>query len=185
MTSGASNDDVKINKLFDVSDLTCVVTGGGTGIGLMITQALCSNGAKVYITGRREDALKKVVEQYSSGPGKIVALPGDISDKSQVLKLAKEVGEKEPKGIHLLVNNAGIARDDETKFSTAGEPDMSSAQAISEHFLKSEPEHWQETFKTNLTGQFFTSMAFLPLLSKGTELKPGYSTSIVNITSIS
>ena len=68
-----SNEELKLSKLFDVSKFTCVVTGGGTGIGLMITQALASNGAKVYITGRREEALKTVVEKYNTGPGKIIA----------------------------------------------------------------------------------------------------------------
>ena len=68
-----SNEDLKVSKLFDVSRLTAVVTGGGTGIGLMITQALVSNGAKVYITGRREEALENVVKHYNTGPGKIVA----------------------------------------------------------------------------------------------------------------
>jgi len=68
-----SNEELELSKLFDVSNFTCVVTGGGTGIGLMITQALVSNGAKVYITGRREDALETVVDQYNTGPGKIIA----------------------------------------------------------------------------------------------------------------
>lgn len=68
-----SNDSLKLPKLFDVSHITAVVTGGGSGIGLMITQALVANGAKVYITGRREEALETVVEKYNTGPGKIVA----------------------------------------------------------------------------------------------------------------
>lgn len=68
-----SNEELKLDKLFDVSKFTAVVTGGGTGIGLMITQALVVNGARVYITGRREEALQKVVDQYNTGPGKIVA----------------------------------------------------------------------------------------------------------------
>src|SRR4051794_36803920 len=55
--ASSQRSNLQISKLFDVSKLTAVVTGGGTGIGLMITQALQSNGAKVYITGRREEAL--------------------------------------------------------------------------------------------------------------------------------
>ena len=82
----------------------------------MITQALVSNGAKVYITGRRQEKLQGVIDQYNTGPGSIHALPGDISDKTEIQRLAKELSSKEPKGIHLLVNNAGIARDDNTKF---------------------------------------------------------------------
>lgn len=180
-----SNEDLKASKLFDVSSFTAVVTGGGTGIGLMITQALVSNGAKVYITGRRQDALSKVVEQYNTGPGKIIALPGDISSKDDVKRLAEELASKESRGIHLLVNNAGIARDDNTRFSQAGTPDWTSAKAISEHFMQSEPEQWAQTFDTNVTGQFFTTMAFLPLLEKGRDVSPGYSSSVVNVASIS
>jgi len=180
-----SNDELKASNLFNVSNLNAVVTGGGTGIGLMITQALASNGAKVYITGRRKDALNKVVEQYGGGPGKIVALPGDISSKDEVKRLMNEVAKKESKGIHLLVNNAGIARDDNTGFSKAGKPDSTSAQAISDHLMQSEPEQWAETLQTNLTAQFFMTAAFLPLLAKGRDVTPGYTSSVVNTASIS
>ncbi|KAL8721154.1 MAG: hypothetical protein Q9225_002112 [Loekoesia sp. 1 TL-2023] len=188
-----SNEDLKLNKLFDVSKFTAVVTGGGTGIGLMITQGLVANGAKVYITGRREEALNNVVNQYNTGPGRIISLPGDISKKDEVKRLADEVASKEPNGIHLLVNNvltampmlAGIARDDNTRFSTNGKLDFSSAQSVSEHLMSSEPEHWAETFQTNLTAQYFVTAALLPILAKGRDVTPGYSTSVVNIASIS
>jgi len=139
---------------------------------------------KSLVTGRREEALQKVVETYNTGPGKIVALPGDISNKCDVERLAKEVGSKEPKGIHLLVNNAGVARDDNTRFSKAGKPDFSSAEAISEHLMQSQPEQWAETFQTNITAQFFMAAAFLPLLAKGREVMPGYTTSVVSLPSL-
>ncbi|KAI6600007.1 hypothetical protein MCOR04_002307 [Pyricularia oryzae] len=185
MTSFHSNEELKSNVLFDVSHVTAVVTGGGTGIGLMIAQALQSNGAKVYITGRRKEALDNVVKEYSTGPGQIIALPGDITSKDECVRLAREVGEKEPKGIHLLVNNAGVARDDKTKFSSAGEPDFTSADAVSEHLLKSDPAAWDETFKTNVTAHYFMSAAFIPLLGKARAETPGYSSQIVNVSSIS
>lgn len=189
-TSHFSNDDLKVSRLFDVSKITAVVTGGGTGIGLMCTQALAANGATVYITGRRKEALDKVVEEYSQG-GKIIALPGDITSKEECLRLAKEVGEKEPKGIHLLVNNAGIARDDNTKLSENPPDDWNSADSLQKHMLQSEPAAWEETYKTNVIAQFFMSAAFVPLLAKanqaGYEPYPGikYTSSIVNISSIS
>ncbi|KAK5152906.1 hypothetical protein LTS14_008014 [Recurvomyces mirabilis] len=62
---------------------------------------------------------------------------------------------------------------------------MSDAEAISQHFLKSEEQQWQDTFQTNVFGQFFMSMAFLPLLAKGREITPGYTSQIVNVSSIS
>lgn len=100
-------------------------------------------------------------------------------------RLVKEIESKEPKGIHLLVNNAGIARDDNTKFSTAGQPEMKDAAVISAHFMKSDPQAWADTFATNVTAGFFMSVAFLPLLAKGTESTPGYASSVVNVSSIS
>lgn len=50
---------------------------------------------------------------------------------------------------------------------------------------KSQPENWTETFQTNIVAQFFTTAAFLPLLAKGGESAPSYSSSVVNIASIS
>ncbi|KLO94747.1 related to NAD(P)H-dependent oxidoreductase [Fusarium fujikuroi] len=184
-THHAKNEVLKAAALFDVSHITAVVTGGATGIGLMITQALQSNGAKVYITGRRKEVLEQTQKTYGTGPGSIHVLPGDVSEKDEAIRLAEEVGKKEPNGIHLLVNNAGIAEDDNTKFSSAGEPDMSNAKALSEHFLKTEPQQWAATLKTNVTGPYYMSMAFLPLLAKGRETTSGYSSQIINVSSIS
>ena len=62
---------------------------------------------------------------------------------------------------------------------------MNSAEAISKHFLRSEEQQWQETFRINVMGQYFMSMAFLPLLARGTSSTPGYSSSVVNVSSIS
>ncbi|KAJ9421215.1 hypothetical protein FOXG_02731 [Fusarium oxysporum f. sp. lycopersici 4287] len=184
-THHAKNEVLKAAALFDVSHITAVVTGGATGIGLMITQALQSNGAKVYITGRRKEVLEQTQKTYGTGPGSIHVLPGDVSERDEAIRLAEDVGNKEPNGIHLLVNNAGIAEDDNTKFSSAGEPDTSDAKALSEHFLKTEPQQWADTLKTNVTGPYYMSMAFLPLLAKGRETTPGYSSQIVNVSSIS
>ncbi|KAJ4256040.1 hypothetical protein NW762_009114 [Fusarium torreyae] len=184
-THKAVNQALKASSLFDVSHITAVVTGGATGIGLMITQALQSNGAKVYITGRRKEVLEQTQKTYGTGPGSIHVLPGDVSSKDEAIRLANEVSQREPKGIHLLVNNAGIAEDDNTKFSSAGEPDMTDPKAISEHFLKTEPDQWADTMRTNVTGPYWMSVAFLPLLAKGRDVTPGYSSQIVNVSSIS
>ncbi|KAK5117585.1 hypothetical protein LTR62_005007 [Meristemomyces frigidus] len=184
-SSKHTNEQLTANELFGVSHVTAVVTGGGTGIGLMITQALVANGAKVYITGRREQVLEDTVRQYNTGAGSLHALPGDVSTKEGAIKLAKDIEQKEPQGIQLLVNNAGIARDDNTKFSANGQPDMTDAEAISKHFLNSEEKQWQDTFQTNVYAQYFMSMAFLPLLAKGGKVTPGYTSQVVNVSSIS
>ena len=49
------------------------MTGGGTGIGLMCTQALAANQAKVYITGRRMEVLENAAESHDpKGGGQII-----------------------------------------------------------------------------------------------------------------
>ena len=188
-TSNFTNEQLKISSLFDVSQLKCVVTGGGTGIGLMCTQALAANGATVYITGRRKEVLDKAASTYS-GPGKIIAIEADVSKKEECLRLAQEIASKES-CIHLLVNNAGIARDDNTKLSNNEPLSWEDAEALQKHMLDSDPDSWRNTFDTNVIAPFFVAAAFVPLLAKanqaGYEPFKGlkYTSSIVNISSIS
>jgi len=67
------------------------------------TQALAANGAKVYIVGRRKEALDRVVSVYSPNvDGQIIALPGDVTDKSDIKRLAEEIKQREG-GLHILV----------------------------------------------------------------------------------
>ena len=53
------------NSLFSLEGRIALVTGGGTGIGLMIAHGLAAAGAKVYITGRRPDVLEKVAADWN------------------------------------------------------------------------------------------------------------------------
>ncbi|GAA6007190.1 hypothetical protein JCM11491_003037 [Sporobolomyces phaffii] len=176
------------SKLFSVKGLVCVVSGGGSGIGLMATQALSANGARVYILGRREEYLATVVEKYGKGiDGEIIPMPGDMTVKADVVRIAKEIGDREG-GIHLLVNNAGIAGE-RTQLDK-----LDTARAFSEAHLEEQTyEGWDDVFRTNATSGFMMSMAFLPLLEKftkggdpkGKAIYEDYRTGIINITSIS
>lgn len=65
----AFQGDLHAQTLFEVKDLAAVVTGGGSGIGLMAAHTLANNGARVYILGRRLDVLQRAAEKYSGGNG--------------------------------------------------------------------------------------------------------------------
>lgn len=67
----------RITNLFNVKGQVAFVTGGGTGIGLMISQALAANGMKVYIGGRRTDVIEKTAKTYE---GEII--PVEVSQAS-------------------------------------------------------------------------------------------------------
>lgn len=69
MPAKANTSDLRVEKLFSVKDYVCVVTGGGSGIGLMASQALAANGAKVYIVGRRQDVLENAAKSHSPDQG--------------------------------------------------------------------------------------------------------------------
>ncbi|CCX13055.1 hypothetical protein FPQ18DRAFT_420402 [Pyronema domesticum] len=183
MSDVDSSNPLLAQHLFTTPSFKAVVTGGGTGIGLMITQALAANGATVYITGRRSSVLETTASTYE---GKIIPMTADHRSQDSIQALVKEISQKEPNGIHLLVNNAGVAEEQSTTaFSTDKDLDFTNAEAVSEHLKKSRPEDWQKTMETNVAAVYFTAVNFIPLLAKGTANTRGYSSSIVNICSIS
>lgn len=81
----SNNPELEMGQVFDVKGKVALVTGGGSGIGLMITQTLAVNGAKVYIVGRTEEKLEKVVEAHGQNiAGQIIPIVGDVSTKEGV-----------------------------------------------------------------------------------------------------
>lgn len=180
-TSASSDTDeknLKASSLFSVDGLIAVVTGGGTGIGLMAAKALAVNGAKVYIVGRREETLKKTAEEH--GGGRLIPLAGDVTSKDSIQQLVAKIKEKEG-CLDLLVNNAGISGPKHEIHE-----DKSNAEHVSQCLWEGQKfEEWGELYATNVSSIYFTSVAFLPLLQEGTKRKKGYSSSILNISSIS
>lgn len=198
VNSNSSSAKFASKNLFNVEGWTCVVTGGATGIGLMIAQAFANNGARVYIVGRRAEALQTAVEKWGTllahPEGKLIPLTADITNKASIEKLVKDIGNRE-KTIDVLVNNAGIS-----PHTSDVEKGQESAEALQKELWAEKQEDWEATFRTNVIGYvplqpflrlsltdrgryFFTTVAFLPLLSAaGTS---GHTGSVINISSIS
>ncbi|CAG8233099.1 unnamed protein product [Penicillium nalgiovense] len=180
MSAQESNRSFKLETLFNLKGRVALVTGGGSGIGLMATQALAVNGAKVYITGRTEEKLDRVAELYSKEiPGQIIPIAADVTSKESIQKLVDEISAKESK-LHILINNAGIS-------SPTQNTDPADPKALQEELFNNQStvEEWEQVMRTNVTQLFFTTTAFLPLLNKGTEDEHAWSSTVVNISSIS
>lgn len=106
-----------------------LITGGGTGIGLAIAQALAGEGAQVTITGRRQAVLDRV-----SGEG-ITGLAMDVRDEAEVIaKVEMAVRARGP--VQICVANAGIAE--------------------GRTLHKTSLEFWRNMMSTNLDGAFLT-----------------------------
>ncbi|KAL4870147.1 hypothetical protein BDV12DRAFT_184734 [Aspergillus spectabilis] len=181
MAATSSNDHFSLESLFSVKGKVALITGGGSGIGLMATQALAKNGAKVYITGRTEEKLDKVVELYNKNIlGEIIPIAADVTKKDSIKQLVKEIESRE-KYLSILINNAGVSSATQT---TEHEDPVDLRKSLFED-ASSDMEEWDKTYRTNVVQCFFTTAAFLPLLEKGSNVEKGWSSTVINISSIS
>ncbi|KAH9480252.1 Short-chain dehydrogenase/reductase VdtF [Psilocybe cubensis] len=154
------------SNLFDVEGLVVVITGGGTGIGLMMARALENNGASVYIVGRRLEVLERAAAENNNFD-KIFPIEGDVTDRDSLLNVVEEVRSRHGY-IDLLINNAGIARNlyphplpspsDEVNVGSPPSPPASPARSPNVPSIKAfqnalwdcgSPEDFAETFLTN------------------------------------
>jgi len=168
--------------LFDVKGLVAVITGGGTGIGLMMAKALEHNGATVYIIGRRLNVLEKAARENSLH-NKIMPLQGDVTSKESLQHVTSTI-KSQTGYINLLINNSGIAG-----FGIASPLKASqSAKQFTELFwARASMESFTKVFEVNVTGVFYTTLAFLELLDAGNEKGrglDGVSSQVISISSI-
>jgi NAD(P)-dependent dehydrogenase (short-subunit alcohol dehydrogenase family) len=121
-----------------------VITGGNSGIGLATAQQFVSDGAYVFITGRRQSELDSAATQI--GKNNVTAVQGDVSNLADLDRLYAKV--KEQKGhINILFANAGI-------FGAAPLGEISE-------------EHFDKMFGVNVKGLLFTVQKALPLFQDG------------------
>ncbi|KAF7861783.1 hypothetical protein EAF04_007666 [Stromatinia cepivora] len=150
-------------NLFNVNGLVAVITGGGTGIGLMMTRALALNGAaKVYIIGRRKEPLEAAAASIDTG--NVIPIVGDVTDKDVVASIVSRI-ESEVGYINLLVANSGMAGPQATKPPTAS----SSLSEFTSAYGTASMSEMTKTFELNTVAVYSCIMAFLDLLDKGNK----------------
>ncbi len=123
-----------------------VITGGSAGIGLGAAKRFVEEGAKVFITGRRQSELDKAVAEIG---GDVTAIRAEAASLADIDRVYEIVGQKAGR-IDVLFANAGIY-----EFGPLGE--------ITE-------EHFDKTFNTNVRGVLFAVQKALPLLSRGSSV---------------
>lgn len=153
---------VEATTLFNVKDLVAVVTGGGSGIGLMMAKALALNGAhKVYIIGRREVNLQIAAKE--SPYGNIVPLVGDVTSKSDLERIAKQI-QQEVGYVNVLIANSGIS---------GAQVEGLTKETPIEEFQKAlwslDFQDYTQVFAVNCSAVFFSAVAFLGLLDAGNK----------------
>ena len=123
-----------------------LVTGGNSGIGLATAKAFVSEGAYVFITGRRETELAAAAKEIGRN---VTGVQGDVSNLRDLDRLFAQV--KQQKGrLDIVFANAGVA-----KFAAFG--------TITE-------ELYDWTFDINVKGLLFTVQKALPLLPDGASI---------------
>jgi len=121
-----------------------VITGGNSGIGLATAQLFVTEGAYVFITGRRQSELDAAVKQI--GKNNVTGVQGDVSNLADLDRLYDAV--KQQKGrIDVLFANAGII-------------ELSPIGSITE-------SHYDKIFNVNVKGLLFTVQKALTLFQDG------------------
>ena len=129
-----------------LAEKVAVVTGGSTGIGLAIAKRFASEGAIVYITGRRQAELDAAVSQIG---GRATGARVDSADVGQLQALYARIEQAHGK-IDVLVANAGGG-----SLLPLG------------HITEA---HYEDTFSRNVKGTLFTVQEALPLMGPGSSV---------------
>ena len=144
--------------MFDLSGMTALVTGASGGIGSAIAQALAGQGARVALSGTREEALKTVQAQIG---GDSPILPCNLSDSAAVDALVPQAVEALGQ-LDILVNNAGITRDNLA--------------------MRMKDEEWSDVIRVNLEAAFRLARAALKPMMRARGGRIISITSVVGTT---
>lgn len=127
-------------------DKVVLVTGGSSGLGLATATLFAGEGATVYVTGRRPDAVARAVAEIG---GAAVGVPGDVSRPDDLDRLYDRIG-REAGRLDAVVANAGVG-------------ELVPLGSYTE-------EHLDRTFGVNVQGTAFTVQKALPLMPDGSAV---------------
>ena len=147
-----------IQKLFDLTGKTALVTGGSRGLGLQMAHALGEAGAQIMLSSRKADDLTKAVAELKAAGIDADSIAADCAKEADIRMLADETIQRMGH-VDILVNNAGAAW---------GSP-------AEDHPV----EAWDKVMNVNIRGYFILSQH----IAKQSMI-PRKSGRIINIASI-
>ncbi len=149
---------MRVQELFDLTGKVAVVTGGGSGLGKQMAEALAEGGADLALCARKVERCEQAAAELASTGRRVLPLRCDVRDPAQVEEVVRRTVDELGR-IDILVNNAGTAWG-------ASPEDVPL-------------EGWQKVIDVNLTG------AFLFAQSVGRRLiEQGEGGKIVNVASV-
>ncbi|KAH8796108.1 hypothetical protein F5882DRAFT_396659 [Hyaloscypha sp. PMI_1271] len=160
----------EVNTLFSVKGRVALVTGGTSGIGLMIAKGLVTNGAKVYVCGLPNDLIEEALYELNTlgarCGGTAIGFSCNLTSKEGILQTSNKIRESES-SLDILISNAGIRRDPPQSCNVLTAP-LSELQAS---LWSSEYEDWTQSFQVNTMAHYYLSVALLDLLATAGDLQ--------------
>src|SRR5688500_3249009 len=142
--------------MFNLTNKTAIITGGGSGIGKAISVLFAKQGANVFILDVDEDGAQKSIEEIKAEGGTAEFMKCDVSSVEEVESVINEIAGN-ISGIDIIVNNAGVAHVGTVETTAPGDIDR--------------------LFSINVKGVFHVTKSALPFMKQ----KGG---SILNLASI-
>ena len=140
--------------MISLKNKNIILTGSTGGIGMSILEKLVNSGANVIATGTNEEKLKSITTKFAN----VITKKFDISNHQEIEKFIDDCYNDLDKKIDVIINNAGITKDN-----------------LSIRMNKNE---WDQVLNINLTSTFLLSKCVIRKMIKANEGK------IINITSI-
>ncbi len=143
-----------------------LITGGASGIGLGIAEALAREGCDLLLCGRRpEGAVAEPLDRLRAMGGAVAYVSADVGTRTgreAVVAAARALGR-----LHVLVNNAGVAPVDRRDLLEATE------------------DSFDRVLEVNLKGPYFLTQAVARWMIVQREADPAYRAAVVNVGSVS
>lgn len=128
-------------------DKTILITGGSSGLGLGLAQALLERGARLILLARTPEKLERAKERLlkNVSGGKVEIVPVDISDREALQEALDDVLQQQP-SLDIVINNAGILKEG--------------------YFEKLAVTDFKEMFGANYFGALYVTQITLPYLKR-------------------